>query len=172
MPRKKPSLILNDLMEVNTAMAEASDLDRRIGLIELRLNERVDQLKAEADAELAPLAGRRVELDLAILDYAERRKKSLFSDVRSQDLSFGILRCRAVTKLAPLKRWTWKAVLGRLIELNTRPAREAIKTKQEVDREVLERWTDDRLAEVGVQRVRRDVISYELTVEQLGEVAS
>ncbi|MBF0261068.1 MAG: host-nuclease inhibitor Gam family protein, partial [Magnetococcales bacterium] len=59
---------------------------------------------------------------------------------------------------------TWAMVLGKLKEL---AFYEAIRVKEECNKEVLHEWPDERLAAVCARRVEKDVFWYELKKEEL-----
>lgn len=157
---------VDTLIEADQAMREIKELDRFISEVELELNRGIDRLKNDAEVRVAEAKASRAGLDKAIMDYLKRRKGSLFKRTRTERLTHGEVGIRRQTVVKPQTRVTWKEVLGRLVALG---AKDAIKTKLSVDREALERWTDDRLQTAKLRRVETDQLFYRVSDVELGE---
>ncbi|CAM1378246.1 host-nuclease inhibitor Gam family protein [Fretibacterium fastidiosum] len=148
MAREKPKQIIapiRDLTEADNALAEIAEIDRAVAAANQQLNEDIDALKKNTQDEIAPLLER-----------------------KSRDLGFGTIGFRKSTSLATLKKIcsTWKEVLGKLKEYGFR---DAIRVKEEPDKEAMSEWPKERLELVGVQRVEKDEFYYEISQEKLAE---
>jgi phage host-nuclease inhibitor protein Gam len=151
--------------QADAALAEIADIDRATDAIAAKLNEDIDGLKAMAAEEIAPLAERKAALGDGLLNFAALNGP-LFNGKKSLDRPFGKFGYRKSTSLALLKSVasTWKEVLGRLRQYGFR---DAIRTKEEVDKEVMSSWPNERLGVCGVQRVEKDEFFYEVKREEL-----
>ena len=164
MSRKKPEVIepIGDLAAANAALGEIAAIQRRLAGIEQGMNEAIDHAKKTAEAEAAPLAARVKALEGGLQAFAALGKGALFADRRSVELAHGQFGFRRATSLKTLTKITWDMVLGKLRELG-----QGVRTKEEVDKEALREWTDERLELVGVRRVETDAFWYEVAREDL-----
>jgi len=96
-------------------------------------------------------------------------KGRLFVGKRSVDLDYGKLGWRKSTEIKPAAKTTWAMILGRLREL---AFGEAIRIKEEVNREVLHEWPEERLELVGARRVEKDTFWYEIDEAKLADQAA
>lgn len=165
MAREKPVITyIRDLDHANQALAEMAEIKRSIELIEAKMNADIDQIKAEAESLTVPLRGRLEAFASGLANYAQHNKASLFDAKKTVELMFGWMGFRRSMELSPAPKSTWAMVLGKLKELSFY---EAIRVKEECNKEVLREWPDERLAAVGARRVEKDVFWYELKKEEL-----
>lgn len=158
MARVKPTILrFASVDDVNGGLAELAELNRKVKTAELDLNAQVDALKAATAEALSPIEERKKELEGALLHYAATHPEH-FTDKRSLELTHGLLGWRKSTKLVTASKTTWEQVLGNLKSFEFS---EAIRTKLEVDKEVLAQWPDNKLALVGVARKEDDAFWYE-----------
>lgn len=166
MARVKPQNLqpIRTAEEANGALRELGELKRIIADIENRMNDDIALIKQEAAQEAAPHNSRRNALENGLLAYAELQKEIIFKDKRSLRLDYGELGYRRSAELAPKKGATWKSILGKLKEL---AFREAIRTKEEPDKEIMSQWPDERLELVDCERRQKDTFWFELDEEKL-----
>lgn len=169
MARIKPdAYIVRDLKGAEAALLEIAELDRKVRTEEAIMNATIDQAKARHRAESEPLKERRKELGNALASFAELNKAELFGKKRSLDLGFGVIGFRLAHTLRTLPRVTWEMVLTRLRELGFS---QAIRIKEEVNKEELRGWPEERLATVGARLVTADEFYIEINQERLEEAA-
>ncbi len=150
---------VNSIADADDALRHIADLKRQIDLVESDMNEKIDKIKASAEAETAE-ARKRIEMtEMGLELFAAEKKGDLFSIKRTIDLNFGSMGFRKSQELKPVKKMTWAKVLGRLKEFGFL---EAIRKKESVDKEVLREWKEERLAEVGVTIQQKDTWWYEV----------
>jgi phage host-nuclease inhibitor protein Gam len=168
--RSKPNSIkpISDLAQANEALAEIAGIKREISEIELNMNAAIDQVKAEGEAAAAPLQARIKAIEGGLQAYAEFNKKSLFAERRSKDLDHGSIGYRKSSQIKPKTRHTWEMVLGLLKDMKFASA---VRTKEEVNREELATWPNERLELVGARRVEKDAFWYEIRQETITEKA-
>ncbi|GAB6035852.1 host-nuclease inhibitor Gam family protein [Fundidesulfovibrio butyratiphilus] len=178
MARTKPSptFVVADLDTADKALARLAEIRRIVDAETLRLNETVDKLKAHvAEVTAAPLAEASA-IEAALASYAETKKDTLFSKLRSQALTFGVIGFRRSSEVKPKSKNTWGGVLERIKSLVTDadadPFRAAIRVKQDVNRDVLKDWPEERLEAVGARIVTKDTFYYELEKQEIKEVAA
>lgn len=167
--REKPKTAIapiRDLEDANDALAEIAEIDRAIEAANSQLNQDIDNLKKGVQEDITPLAERKECLGLGLANFAELSKSELFKDRKSKDLDFGTIGYRKSTSLATIKKLcsTWKEVLGKLKEYGFK---EAIRIKEEPDKEIIAEWPKERLDLVGVQRVEKDEFYYEVKQEKV-----
>ena len=172
MAREKPKQIIapiRDLAEADNALAEIAEIDRAVAAANQQLNEDIDALKKNTQEDIAPLLERKEVLGAGLANFAELNRGDLFKERKSRDLGFGTIGFRKSSSLATLKKVcsTWKEVLGKLKEYDFR---DAIRIKEEPDKEAMSEWPKERLELVGVQRVEKDEFYYEISQEKLSEV--
>jgi phage host-nuclease inhibitor protein Gam len=154
---------IKDPQAVNNALGELSHLKRELLNIEAELNADIDRLKAAAEAKGARLLKRREALEAGLEAYGQFNR-DVFEKRRSLELTFGVIGFRRSTQIRPRQKTTWEMVLGKLRSL---AFVEAIRTKEEPNKEILETWPEERLALVDCQRVVKDVFYYELKAEDV-----
>ena len=170
MARKKPASIesIKDLSQANAALGEIAENRRRVAEIETHMNDVIDQAKASAAVQAAPLKARIASLEAGLIAFAEFNKLELFRVKRTRELDYGRIGYRRSTELKPKSRITWAMVLQRLKEL---AFGQAIRTTESVDKEELHKWPDERLDLVGVRRVTQDQFWYETDAEKIADTA-
>lgn len=166
MARVKPQNLqpIRTAEEANDALRELGELKRITADIENRMNDDIALIKQGAAQEAAPHNFRRSALENGLLAYAEAQKAVIFKDKRSLKLDYGELGYRRSAELAPRKGATWKSILGKLKEL---AFKEAIRTKEEPDKEIMSQWPDERLELVDCERKQKDTFWFELDEEKL-----
>jgi len=172
--RKKPNpFVVADLAAADRAMARLAEIKRTE---EARLNAAVDKMKAHAKEHTAAVLAESVALEAALATFAETKKDVFFSKARSQALNFGVIGFRRSSELKPQSRKTWTSILERIKALSTGeeldPFKPAIRIKEEVNRDVLKDWPEERLDAVGARIVDKDTFYYELRAEQIKEAAA
>ena len=161
MARVKPKTMqpIRTVEEANDAMKEYGELKRITQDIESRLNDDIAALKAQAAEDAAQHNTRMAALENGLTAFSEAHKTDIFKDKRSLTLDYGTLGYRKSTELGTGKGATWKTVLGKLKEL---AFKEAIRIKEEPDKEVIGQWPEERLALIGCERREKDAFWFEL----------
>ncbi|MEO5332137.1 MAG: host-nuclease inhibitor Gam family protein [Magnetococcus sp. YQC-5] len=162
--KPQPVYMIADMQQANAVLGEMAMLQRAITTIEADMNSVIDTAKRNADAFAAPRRKRLKDLETALSVFAEFNKETLFNVQRTAELAFGVFGFRRSTELKPKSKITWAMVLGKIKELGFA----AIRVKDEVDRDAMREWPEERLSLVGVQRIQKDVFWYEIKQEELG----
>jgi phage host-nuclease inhibitor protein Gam len=169
MSRIKPTAtapVLQNLGDVDSALAQIAALRRNVNLIETAMNDEVDGIKLRAAQEAEPFKVEIAMLEQALTRYAEYNKAELFAKRKSVDLTFGVFGFRASTKIKLLAKMTWARVLQNIHDWD-RP--ELIRIKEEPDKDVMKRLSPEELKELGCKVVQEDVFYYELAEQELGQ---
>ncbi|MBF0370678.1 MAG: host-nuclease inhibitor Gam family protein [Magnetococcales bacterium] len=166
--KPKSPVIVRDLEHANQVLGEIAHLKRNISAIETDMNQSIDRIKAAAEAFAAPRRSRLDALTAGLTAFAEYHKEGLFKKKRSVDLAFGHLGFRRSSEIKPKPRSKWALILNRIKELGYR---DAIRIREDVNREALRDWPEERLAMVGARRMDKDLFWFELKEEGLGEGA-
>lgn len=170
MARHKPDpLIVAGLEEATAAVGEIAALDRKVQAIEADMQAEIDAAKARARARAEGLRMRRKELADAVGVFAKLNKGTLFRESRTLDLGYGKIGFRLSTPSIVLERGVTEAMsLAKLHELGLT---DGIRAREELARDVLLGWPDERLALVGVKRQQRDAFFIDTAKEKLPEEA-
>ena len=168
MARSKPKQIraVKSLADANSALAEIGELKRRITLIETEMNEQIDRARAEAEVEAAPLQAQVAQIEAGLQAFAEFSKRELFKEKRSAELDFGTIGFRKSSQIKTKPKFTWKMVLAKLKEMKFATA---IRTKEEINKEELSGWPEERLELVGARRVEKDQFWYEVNCDNIAD---
>ncbi len=162
-------MTIEDMTQADAVLEELCRIGRRLGEVEAAMNEALDQAKAEAKKAAAPLAARKKELEEALALFGAYNKADLFKKRKSVERAFGVFGFRKSTKLKLLSKFKWEMVLQRLKELKLT---EGIRIKEEVNKEALQAWPEERQETVGVKLDTSDEFFIELRQEKLKEEAA
>lgn len=168
MSRKKPipAVMVTSLTEADKVLEELAALERQANSIKNTMNEKIDQAKAQATADMVEVATRVKILEAALSGYALANKSSLFKEKKSLDLDFGTLSFRQSSKIVTAgKGVTWDMVLEKLKDGGFT---EGIRISEEVNKEALARWDDAKLEKVGAKRKTADTFGYDLKQQEPG----
>lgn len=155
MARSKPNPHIVDSREqAEGTMAEIAALDRKLAALSVAMNKELDAAKEKAALAAAPLAARRKELESGLAVFAVLNRKELFPDgAKSLDLGFGLIGFRASTKIVQQNNISAEVTLERLRKFKFL---DGIRTKEEVNKDAMATWTDERLETVGLRRQKSD----------------
>lgn len=170
MTRVKPQIqtvTIETIEQADNALKELCELSRELDLINIDTQEKVDAVKAQAQAQAMPVNQRIEVLGAALNAFCVANKKELFAKNKSKQVTFGMLGFRLSTKLKTQSKVKWDQVLGRLQDMNLS---DYIRTKQEVDKEKLKTASDTVIKEAGCQLVQEDVFFYELDKENFNKL--
>lgn len=162
MARVKPQNLqpIRSKEEANDAIKEIGELKRVLIEVENKMNDDIATRKAAAATEAAPHRSRLEALENGIYAFADIKKEELFTDKqRSLKLDFGTIGYRRSSEISLKKSFTWKAVLAKLKEL---AFKEAIRIKEEPDKDIMTSWPPERLALVGCEKKNKDTFWYEV----------
>ena len=92
-------LSMNDLGDVNNALKEICELERKIESVNWAQQQKLNTIKEAAQKEAEPLQLKLAEISGKIEAFAQERKDELFGVKRSQKLSFGTIGFRETTSI-------------------------------------------------------------------------
>lgn len=146
--------------KINDVQARADALLARIGGLEIVIAvksaaflEKMEQIKAEASAVVDPISA---ELDAAAKELTalmKSNKAALFGGRDKVDLSHGALLFTRQPKVS-----IPRGALGKVKGLGWV---EAVKVVESLDRDVVAKWSDERLFAIGAERKLVDKFAYE-----------
>ena len=157
-------VIIKDIQQVEGVLAEMSAIGRKLSLSEGAMNEEIDNAKARAQQESAPLIARYNELEKAVKSFGTLNKSRLFAEKKSLELAFGIISFRQSTRITLQHRVSEDMALQALRDLGLS---EGIRIKEELDRTAMADWPDSKLETVGMKRRTVDTISVDVKAEAL-----
>ena len=166
MARSKPNPhIVESREQAEGTMAELAALARKLSELETEMNREIDLAKAKTSQHAVPLLARKKELENGLAIFAKLNKSTLFvNDAKSIDLTFGVMGFRASTKIVQQNGITAEVTLERLHKFDFS---DAIRTKEEMDKDVMKGWTDERLQTVGLRRQKSDGFFIEVKEDAL-----
>jgi phage host-nuclease inhibitor protein Gam len=144
---------VDDLTQAEGALAEMAALERKILQALLDMREVCDTAKKRAGEIVAPLQARFKELEAGIKKWATMNKSTLFATRKSIDSPFGVFGFQASTSIRQMNGVSEEETLAKIKKMGFT---DAIRTVEEVNKEAMEQWTDERLALVGCVRRTSD----------------
>jgi phage host-nuclease inhibitor protein Gam len=166
---KADPLVIGGLDRAESAMMELAELSRQVRAVKDGLNADIDRLKENAAAAAAPLEARRKELTDALGTFLKMHRAEVLKGRKSIELAFGIMGFRASSSVVQMRGVTAEMSLERL---KNSGLTEGIRIKEELDKDVMRGWPDDRLALVGLLRQEKDQFFVEVKEENLSENAA
>ncbi|MBI4776692.1 MAG: host-nuclease inhibitor Gam family protein [Deltaproteobacteria bacterium] len=168
MPRNKPApaVLIRDLSEANQVLKEMCRLQTGLEEIDREVRDRIDALKSDALTKATPLRQRLQELEAGLNLFAACERERLFRERRTVQLVFGAFGWRRSIRINPQPKWTWAKVLDRVRSLGLV---EAVRVREDLDREALHRWSDEKLMEVGAGRMELETFWYELSRDSVSD---
>ena len=161
---KADPFVVGDLARAESALMELAELTRKTRAITDDLNASIDRMKENAKAEAAPLEARKKEISDALAVFLKMNRDSVLKDKKSVELAFGVMGFRASSSICQMRGVTAEMSLERL---KSGGFADGIRVKEELDKDVLRGWPEERLAVVGLTRVSKDQFFVELKEENL-----
>lgn len=161
-----PAVVIESLDDADKVLREMAECARSVDKIKADMNEAIDLEKSLAAEQASPLLARHKELAESLAAYATYRKSDLFSKRKTLQRVFGRFGFRESTEIKPKAGSTWQKVLE---ALQAQKIYDGIRIKEEVNKEALASWTDQRLATVESRRVKSDKFWVEVDQEALEE---
>lgn len=150
---KAPAVVITSDQEVDEVLREMAECDREIERIQSTMNAAIDAVKTNAKDRAIPHMLRRKELEESLAAYATYHKQKLFAKGKTITRVFGRFGFRRSTVLKPMSKRTWATVLE---EVKSFGLTTAVRVKEEINKEVLQEWPDERLERVGARRLISD----------------
>lgn len=163
--RVKPVLqapAITTLEQADQALADIAAARRELARLELAFKEETAALKQQLAEDAEPHRQRIAALEQALLIFADSGRDKIFGKRKSIALNFGSIGYRAATAVQTLKKSiTW----ARVLQLIKERAVDAVRIKEEVDKDKLRALPADELAAVGCKLVQTDDFFYEVNDE-------
>ena len=148
--------------QADRALAEIAAARREITRMELAFKEETAAMKAQLAEDCEPHRQKVASLEQGLLLFATAEREKLFAKRKSLALTFGTIGFRAASALATLKKSiTWGVVLERVREMGL----DAIRVKEELDKEALKAMPPETIAAAGCKIVQSDDFFYEIAEE-------
>jgi hypothetical protein len=134
-----------------TQIAAAED---QIAWQERRIEEEMQAVRARNEGPLAKFKQVRDAYEKELIKLMKKHKTKLFDETDQVDLKMGILLHGEEDKV--------KIPRNALEKIKAQGWKEAVKTVESVDREVVQKWPDERLVVIGAERKPVETFSYEI----------
>ena len=157
---------LTAIGKVEGLLAEAARIKRKLAGIENKMNEDMDTIRKRAELAGASDTARLKEIEADIALTAKLNRRELFpGKAKSREFAFGLIGFRKGSgKIVQRSKVKVKDVLAKLHEYNLT---EGIKTTENLNKEAMKGWTDDRLESIGMRRQTRERFFVEVKTEKL-----
>jgi phage host-nuclease inhibitor protein Gam len=155
---------IKTLDEVNDALGEIGRIQIELSRIDSEAEGKINAVKDKASQEGKPLREKIDLIEESLVAYGEKHQKEICSNgKRSIDLTFGTIGFRFSSKISIGKKEKTLELLRQLYDGR------GIRTKEDVDKEELSKWTDEDLATVKAKRVTEDTFFSDINEEAVNK---
>lgn len=145
--------------EVELHLKEIGEIDLALQTVEGAMNQKISDIKLEADLAAKPLQDRKEKLAHEIKDFVETHRHEI--EGKSRRLNFGQVGFRQSTSIIVSK-------IAAVIEaLKARNMHDCINVKETINKDVLRTYPDETIAAVGARKKVEDVFWLEPDYEKL-----
>jgi phage host-nuclease inhibitor protein Gam len=162
MAKEKRMVVYRNWDEVNMALKEIGDIDRKVMAIESDMNIKINEIKATADKDASSLVERKKTLEVNIEDYTKSCVEE-FKDSKSKEFLYGTVGFRKVTSIITRNI---KAIIE---ALKQNKMNDCIVITEKLNKDELEKYDDASLKKVGAKRKVDDNFFYKLDIERIDE---
>ncbi|MCL2297780.1 MAG: host-nuclease inhibitor Gam family protein [Proteobacteria bacterium] len=150
--------------DVDNALKEIGGIQRELAMIEAEQNAAIDDIKAGAKEQAAPLAERIKALETAMKEFCDSNRAD-FLKVKTKELTFGSVGYRLSTKVVI------KKVADCVQAMKDLDLWQFIRIKEEPDKEALKDLDDETMATIGAALKVENIFGYVLKQEEIKEAA-
>lgn len=161
---KADPYVVGDLARAESALMELATLERNIRAITDGLNEKIDALKDAAKTETDPLEARKKVLINAVGTFLKMNRAEVLKNRKSVELAFGVIGFRSSVAICQMRGVSTEMTLERM---KSSGLSEGIRFKEELDKEAVRGWPNERLAVVGLVRQPKNQFFVELKAEKI-----
>ena len=161
MARKKirDKNVLQTWEDVDITLKEIAECEMEIEKIQTEMNQKIHDVKLDAEMKAKPLQDRIERLGLYVKDFVESNRVEL--NGKTKNLNFGKTGFRLSTKLVIRKS---DAVLESLRKCKML---DCITVKESINKEVLKKYSEKDIIKVGASLKKEDVFWYETERDKL-----
>ena len=160
MSRIKPNIqAIESVEEADQALKEAALLEIELEKIDARYSKKIGQIKEDAAKAGEAIRDELKKIGDALSIFAQYNKVKMFDKKKSLGLNWGEIGFRKSTKIKT-KRTTLE-LLKKLM------GGKGIRIQEQIDKEALKEWQDERLAQVDAAKITEDNFFYEINKEQV-----
>lgn len=163
MAKQKGLLVFRNWDEVNQALKEVADIDRKVTRIEADMNNKINDIKADAERAATSLLERKKILETNIKEYTESYADE-FKVTKSKKFMYGTVGFRKTSKI------TMKNIKAIIEALKQNKMLDCITVTEKINKEELEKYDDASLEKIGVKRNVKDRFFYELSEERIEDI--
>lgn len=160
MKKKKPETTLKGWEEVDQALKEIGEIDRKVKTAEIEMNETISMIKASAEDKTRFLLKRKEELEEQIALFTEGRRDE-FKEAKTKSFVYGEVGFRKTTSIITRN-------LKAIIEaLKQNRMDDCIDVTEKLNKEKLAEYDDEALNKVGAKRKTEDRFFLKIAEERL-----
>ncbi len=157
---------IQDLNQSNQVLREIASLQNELQIIDGQADQKIAKIKEQAALEGEKKRKRIIELEQGLSVYAEYNKADLFPEKRSVDLPYGRIGFHRSTKIHIKHKPENKSTLALLKKLFKG---QAIRIKEEVDKDELNAWPSEKLAQINATKDQNDNFYYEIDRDEVNQ---
>lgn len=157
--RMESELVLKTREDVDLNLKEICESEMAIEAIEADLNQKIQDLKLDAEMRAKPIRDRMDKLSQECKAFVEQNRADIKGKTRA--LNFGSVGFRLSTKIV------LKNVQSVIAALKARGMKNCVIVKESVDKDVLKGYPDEILAAVGASKKVEDTFWFETNREKL-----
>jgi phage host-nuclease inhibitor protein Gam len=167
MKRQKPKaeiIALNTCNDVDKALLEIAQMELELAKIDAHAEQRINEIKDEAKYSSESILKQIKTLADSIFVFSEYKKNELFGEGKKTiELVFGFIGYRQSTKISVSNKDTLKLIKEFGFD-------NALRIKEEVNKDELAGWKDEELTLVKAKRITEDHFWYETKKEDITQI--
>lgn len=162
--------------QVNDALRDLCDISSRITTREAELQQEITALREQCDSDLSDELAQRARLEKDVEEYCTYYRKDVFpSGMKSLQLVHGKVDFRQhppAVIVSKKKRMTVDAVLENIRTLFGKKADTYIRTKEELNKDVLVTLDEPVIEQLGLELQRKETFGITLNLESIAPAAT
>ena len=167
MKRNKAIAIkINNLEEASQTLCQITFMQDELSAIDTKADQAIAKIKEEATLNGKSLRKSIIELEQALAIYSDYNKGELYTEKRSIELGYGRMGYHKSTKISIKNKPNDKSTL---YLLKTLFKGKGIRIKEEVNKEELKDWSNEKLIQVNAKKIIMDNFYYEIEREQINQ---
>ncbi|WP_027188205.1 host-nuclease inhibitor Gam family protein [Desulfovibrio cuneatus] len=165
--KKLVATSIDSTEQAEGVLAEIAAIDRKLTQVEVTMQEEIAAAKQKAAESKLAFEKRRKALADAVKKYATMNKPVLFEKHKSIQLAFGSFGFQASSGVQQMNGVSAEETIEHIKKFKFP---EGIRIVEELDKEAVAKWPDERLALVGLRRVDKDTFWLKVNQEKLSAV--
>ncbi|MDP4092576.1 MAG: host-nuclease inhibitor Gam family protein [Bacillota bacterium] len=160
MLKSKELLVFRNWDEVNQALKELGDIDRRVTRLEADMNSKINDIKADFERDATPLINRKEQLEKNVQAFTECYQEEFVAS-KSKKFLYGTVGFRKTSNIVV------RNVKAIIEAIKQNKMDDCLIITEKINKEELEKYDDKSLEKIGAKRNIKDKFFYELSIERV-----